>query len=170
MTYSYIDIMQIYEGSNGDATKALYAALERDCGIAGFVAVNVFRATKSSARAKVYRGGGYKGMAYDRKNWSLDNLCRSLAVNAQSLGIRWGWGRDTESVGFEHVLYIDLPTGQVSFHTDRRSDGPDYPDKWDGVRRMGPDRICRWCANLLAAPIRVSADTKRSLDHEAGAP
>jgi hypothetical protein len=51
-----IDVALVYEGSNGDATRVLYARLEA-LGPIGAIAVNVFRAHKSSARAKVYRGG-----------------------------------------------------------------------------------------------------------------
>jgi hypothetical protein len=58
----------------GEATKALYARLEA-CGVQGFLAVQLFRACKSSERAKVYRGGNrqgsYRRQAYDRKQWSL---------------------------------------------------------------------------------------------------
>lgn len=147
-------IVSIYEGSNGEATKELYAALDAT-GPVGFVAVNVFRATKSSARAKVYRGGGYRGMAYDKKQWSMQNLCNALMQHGSDLGIRFGWGvdRQAEAVGspHHHVLYVDLPTGQVSFHNGSRLGGPDYPGQWDGVRGMGPDRICRWAVLLLAA-------------------
>jgi hypothetical protein len=49
----------------------------------------------------------------------------------------------------KHV-YIDLPTGQVSFHNGARYDGPDYPGEWDGAAGQGADRICRWIGQLLA--------------------
>ena len=88
---------------------------------------------------------------HDTKQWSLDNLVRVLV--AQDLGIRFGWGRDEKAVGFENVLYVDTPMGQMSFHTERRGDGPDYPGVWDGAAKSGPDRICRWCEMLL-----ISAD------------
>ena len=146
----YIDIAIVYDGSNGDATRALYAKLEK-VGPLGVVAMNLFRALKTSSRAKVYRGRGYKDAAYDTKQWSLDNLVRVLV--AQDLGIRFGWGRDEKAVGFENVLYVDTPMGQMSFHTERRGDGPDYPGVWDGAAKSGPDRICRWCEMLL-----ISAD------------
>jgi hypothetical protein len=46
------------------------------------------------------------------------------------------------------VLYVDLPTGQVSFHTAARGVGPDYPGKWDGVRGTGAIRIIKWASSL----------------------
>ncbi len=143
----YVDIAIVYNGSNGDATKALYAKLEK-VGPLGVVAMNLFRALKASSRAKVYRGRGYRDAAYDKKAWSMDNLCRVL-VAQEDLGIEFGWGRDEKAVGFENVLYVDIPTGQMSFHTDRRGDGPDYPGAWDGAEKTGPERICRWCELLL---------------------
>ena len=43
----------------------------------------------------------------------------------------------------------DLPTGQVSLHTQRRGLGPDYPGCWDRSKNEAPDRLCRWIASLL---------------------
>jgi hypothetical protein len=141
-------VIKVYRGSDGEATKALYARLEA-LGPIGFVAVNLFRAQKSSERAKVYRGGGYRGMAYERKQWSIDNLCGALTEHAAAQGIAWGWGEDPEQPVHKHVLYVDLPTGQVSFHSGARGAGPDYPREWDGVAGQSPDRIIRYCARLL---------------------
>jgi hypothetical protein len=143
----YVDISAVYNGSNGDATRALYAKLEK-VGPLGVVALNIFRALKTSSRAKVYRGRQYRDAAYDTKQWSLDNLVRVL-IAQENLGIRFGWGFDAKTVGFEHVLYVDTPLGQISFHSERRGDGPDYPGAWDGAAKTGPERICRWCELLL---------------------
>lgn len=149
------DIFAIYAGSDGDKTRGLYECLTA-IGPSGFVATNVFRATKASERAKVYRGGergkgSYRRMAYERKQWSIDNLCKALTEHAASLSISWGWARDEKTTGYEWVCYIALPTGQVSFHSPHRGEGPDFPGTWDGVRGEGPARICRWCADLLEA-------------------
>lgn len=146
-------IVKVYDGSDGEATKALYDRLQ-SLGPLGIVATNVFRANKNSARAKVYRGGirgkgSYRGMAYDRKQWAIGNLCTVLGEHAAACEIAWGWGRDDATVKYPHVLYVDLPTGQVSFHSDARLDGPDYLGEWDGIRGMSVDRICRWAAQLL---------------------
>lgn len=64
----------VYAGSDGELTKRYYSELETK-GPIGLVAMNLFRAQKCSARAKVYRGGvrgrgSYKSMAYERKSWS----------------------------------------------------------------------------------------------------
>lgn len=139
------EITAVYTGSDGEATRALYAKLEA-IGPSGAIAMNLFRACKASARAKVY-SRRFRGSAYDKKQWSMDNLCRVLLADDQT--IVWGWGRDEKTVGFENVLYVDLPEGQVSFHTDRRGDGPDYPGEWDGVRDRSAARICRFCADLI---------------------
>jgi hypothetical protein len=148
MSAALADVLRVYQGSNGDATRALYVRLEA-LGAAGTIAVNLFRAQKSSERAKVYRGGGYRGMAYDRKQWSLDNLCTALAEHAAALGIEWGWGEDSETIGFTQVLYVELPTGQVSFHAPTRGTGPDHARPWDGRKGQSPDRIIRFVARLL---------------------
>lgn len=143
------DVVTIYEGSNGDATKRMYDLLT-ELGPIGTIAVNLFRAQKASERAKVYRGGGYRGMAYDRKQWSIDNLSAALTEHAAGAGIQWGWGLDPIQEYHNVVIYVDLPTGQVSFHTSTRGKGPDYPGKWDGHRGASPGRICRWVAQLLS--------------------
>lgn len=148
------EIVRVYEGSDGDATKALYTRLE-ERGAIGIVAANLFRAQKNSERAKVYRGGrrgqgSYRGMAYDRKQWAMDNLARILGEHATVLDLRWGWGIDPTQPRHNAVLYVDLPTGQVSFHTEGRGEGPDYPGEWDGIPGKSPDRILRFTARVLA--------------------
>lgn len=151
------DVIRVFEGSNGEETRQLYARLER-IGPAGIIAMNLFRACKSSARAKVYRGGirgqgSYRAMAYDRKHWSLKNLCDALTAHADELAIVWGWGIDDTQPMHRHVLYVEVATGQVSFHTGERLHGPDFPRAWDGVRGAAADRICRHIARLLAGEV-----------------
>ncbi len=141
-------ILTVYHGSDGDATKALYASLEQ-LGPIGNIAVNLFRAQKNRARAKVYRGRRFKGAAYDRKQWALDNLAQALESHAAECWMEWGWGTDLEQPFHKIVLYVDLPTGQVSFHTDRRGIGPDYPHAWDGKTNASANRIIRFVARVL---------------------
>lgn len=142
------EVVRVYAGSDGDATKALYARLA-PLGAAGDVATNLLRACKSSERAKVYRGRRYRGAAYDRKQWSIENLCQALGAHGGPLGIAWGWDEDQAAPVYRHVLYVELPTGQVSFHSPARGDGPDYQKPWDGVRGQSSDRIIRFVARLL---------------------
>lgn len=147
-------VTNVYSGSDADATRALYARLER-LGPAGTIAVNLLRAQKNSARAKVYRGGergrgSYRSMAYERKQWAMGQLTKALSDHGQACGITWGWGIDQAQEYHNVVLYVDLPTGQVSFHTDRREVGPDYAGKWDGVRGVSPERVCSFAAQLLS--------------------
>lgn len=130
----------VYRGSDGEVTKALYAELER-IGPAGQIAMNLFRAQKCSERAKLYRGRRYKDAAYERKNWSMGLLCGALRVYAVEMGIRWGWGQDLSEPFAPWVLYVDLPQGQVSFHSTVRLEGPDYPDGWDHAAGASPMRI-----------------------------
>lgn len=142
-----MNVQAIYNGSDGDATKALYADLEKH-GPAGLVALNLFRACKCSSRAKGY-SRRYKGEAYGRKQWSMRNLCDILGQHGEALGISWGWMEDPDQPFHNQVLYIDIPTGQVSFHTDVRGKGPDYYRSWDGVRDAAHVRICQWVQAIL---------------------
>jgi hypothetical protein len=143
MSAALAEVMSIYRGSDGAATRALYARLD-GLGPIGVVAVNLFRAQKCSERAKAYRGRGYKDAAY-----GMDNLAAALGEHAAPLGIVWGWGEDDKQAFHRHVLYVELPTGQVSFHTDKRGAGPDHPGGWDGMAGMSADRIVRWVGRLL---------------------
>lgn len=133
----------VFAGSNGELTKTYYAALEQR-GVIGFVAMNLFRAQKCSTRAKMYRGRGFKSEAYDRKNWSMANLAHALATSGAQLGIAFGWKEDAAQAFHKWVLYIDLPTGQVSFHAADRGEGPDYAGEWDG-RHLSETRILEFC-------------------------
>jgi hypothetical protein len=177
------EVDDVYNGSDGDATKALYVRLSA-LGPGGVVAMNLLRTCKASERAKKYRGRAgrgqpsYRSMAYEKKDWSIAELCRALVVAADDLGISWGWGRDEKAIGFEDVLYIDLPgSGQVSFHTSYRRDGPDYAGKWDGARDVAPRRIIAYAQFLMNGGEHVAPNDRpegspatSSSEAEAGTP
>jgi hypothetical protein len=150
LKWALVSVMAIYRDSDGNATKALYAELHKH-GAPGFIAVNLFRALKCSERAKVYRGHGYKSAAYDRKQWSINNLAMCLTSHAESLGIVWGWLEDPQQRKHNQTIYIELPhdIGQVSFHTALRDKGPDFPGAWDGARGQSPMRVCRYVMSVL---------------------
>lgn len=145
-------VVAVYEGSDADATRALYARLFA-VGVAGAVAVNLLRASKASARAKLYRGGNsrgrYRDQAYEKKAWALDQLAMMLTRHAAELSIAWGWGVDPAQEYHVAVLYVELPNGQVSFHAATRGEGPDAPRPWDGARGMSAGRICAYAAAVL---------------------
>lgn len=143
------EVMAIYTGSNGEATQALYRQLEVR-GTLGFIAANLFRAVKCSERAKSYRKKGFKTDAYERKHWSIKNLAQALNANAAQYGITWGWATDKAQPKHNRVLYVDIPEGQVSFHTHRREVGPNYEGEWDGARGQAPTRVCRLAVRVLA--------------------
>lgn len=152
---------EVYDGSNGDVTRAYYRELEK-IGPVGKVAMNLFRAQKCSFRAKKYRGGikgvgSYRSMAYDRKAYSMAELCKILHQYGSTLGIRYGWKKDPDVIFGQkasYVLYVDIPTGQVSFHNPSRLEGPDYPGNWDGCRNSC-SRILAFCDSLMEAHARL---------------
>lgn len=120
-------------GSDGELTKTYYRELMK-LGPVGEVAMNLFRAQKCSDRAKVYRGGtgraSYSGMAYEKKNWSIQQLTEILGKYGASLGIDFGWRKDHSQEVHNWVLYVDLPTGQCSFHASAMGLGPAYKHPW----------------------------------------
>lgn len=145
---------EVFDGSDGLKTRAYYADLEKR-GPIGQAAVRLFRAQKTSTRAKLYRGRSYKSAAYDVKSWSMGELCRVLAEHGDSLGIAYGWKRDPNTVFGEEpswVLYCDLASyGQVSFHSPSRGAGPDYPGTWDG-QHLSEHRILVFCDRVSGLP------------------
>lgn len=152
---------EVFAGSDGEVTRAYYKQLE-ERGAIGLIAINLFRAQKCSTRAKVYRGGlrgkgSFRSMAYDRKNYSISELCRILTEHGAARDIRWGWKEDVWTPGFEWVLYIDLPQGQVSFHSSTRGQGPIYPGDWD-KQHLSRERIIAFCDNVMAERRKFTFD------------
>lgn len=179
-------VLEIYEGSDGAATKELYDELTK-LGSIGVVALNLFRACKASHRAKVYRRK-WKGEAYGKKNWSLSNLCEALIkleglpANARKLptesidywrrwersnqklrkffvsdrpfqeppafATTWGWKEDAAQEYHKWVLYVDLPTGQVSFHAASPLSEHRYAGEWDG-QHCSARRITAYVDHVL---------------------
>jgi uncharacterized protein (DUF3820 family) len=151
-----MNVLGVYNASDADATRLLYARLEA-IGPVGAIAMNLIRASKCSGRAKQYRRRIHSREAYDRKQWSLGNVCQALQEHATGLGIVWGWGEDRSTPGFSWVLYVEIPTGQVSFHSRVRGDGPDYPGEWDRQREASYERIVRWTQGILDTHPEVEA-------------
>ncbi|MBK1868239.1 hypothetical protein [Taklimakanibacter albus] len=147
------DLLGIYVGSDGAATKALYDTLDR-LGPKGQIATHLFRAHKNSSKAKEYRRHG-RSAAYATKDWAITSLTNLLTMHGHQLGLNWGWGVDLKQEFHRDVFYLDLPTGQVSFHTVGRGKGPDYPGTWDGVREQGSMRICKWVLNDVFVGIKA---------------
>jgi hypothetical protein len=144
----------IFTQNDGNVTKRYYLELAA-CGHAGELAVALFRCQKRSSAAKSYRGRNFKAEAYEVKNWSLSEICRLLQKD--NLGMVWGWARDEKAINFEWVLYCDLPTGQVSFHSADRLNGPNYPKEWDGFH-LSKQRIVRFCDSVMAAEYQRRED------------
>jgi len=149
-----ISVWRIYCGSDGSVTRQLYKELEVR-GAIGIIALNLFRAQKCSSRAKKYHGGisglgSYRDLAYDKKQYSMNQLCVALKENADKLGIKWGWKVDEAQPYHKWVLYCELPNGigQVSFHTDKRGEGCDFQGDWDGVH-ASEERIVKFVDEVL---------------------
>jgi hypothetical protein len=150
-----VNALTIYNGSDGGATKALYERLQ-SIGPVGVVALNIFRAQKASGRAKEY-SRRFKGVAYDKKQWSMANLCDVLEKHGAELNILFGWKQDPEQPYYPWVLYVTLPTGQCSFHSPVRGKGPDYSGDWDGSTGSAA-RIIRWVQAVLDEHFPQPAD------------
>lgn len=154
-------VHDIYYGSDGGATRRLMTRLEKT-GQLGRIAAQLFRAQKASSRAKVYRGGKwggvirYKDLAYEKKNETLARLSSVLVEDSQ--GMNWGWKLDPDQRHAKFVLYVELPTGQCSFHSPIRHVGPDYVGEWDG-EHGSETHIIQFCECVLAGSSEPSAST-----------
>lgn len=159
----------IFYGSNPVATRRLCIEL-RQRGHIGHIAAALFHVQKCSSRAKVYRGGKlcedgstmrYSDLAYCRKGEFLQRLAELLAHD--SCGMNWGWGLDLKQPNAKHVLYIDLPQGQVSLHSVHRFAGPDYPGKWD-ESRASEDRVIEFCDAVWRNGTPARGEGSKGLD------
>lgn len=141
----------IYRGSNGAETRQLYSSL-LSRGSVGAIAMHLFRAQKSSKRAKKYGPcGEYQKLAYQRKAQSLKALATVVGNYGEKFGIGYGWKIDEDQPLNKWVLYVEIPRiGQVSFHSPERYSGPDYPGKFDGCRGASEERILKFCDEVLA--------------------
>ena len=150
-------VAEIVDGSDAVATRALYRALDAT-GTHGEIAHLLLATWKNSSRAKAFRS--YSDRYYETKGAHLTALAHKLAT----ADLTWGWGEDCN--GFlKWVIYVDLPTGQVSFHAEERGDGPDYPKQWDGVRFVSGERIVAWAQSLIpnwqyARPVMDNAELR----------
>jgi hypothetical protein len=86
-------------------------------------------------------------MAYEKKEWSMEQLCAALNES----DIDHGWAVDETQEVHRHVLYVELPTGQVSFHTEKRLLGPEFSGRWDGIRDVASERIVSFANSILGA-------------------
>ena len=93
----------VYHGSNGAETRKYLNSLEKQ-GHYGKIAAALFRTQKSSTRAKMYHGGKYTDMAYEKKNEVIQKLCSLL--NEDSCGLIWGWGFDKNAKTFYDELNL----------------------------------------------------------------
>jgi hypothetical protein len=147
------DPRAVYEGTNGEVTKSFYRHMD-SISIHGELATALFRAQKRSSAAKKYRGRKYTSAAYEVKDYSIGEICRILTlIDKSDFGppapYVWGWKHDPSTPGFEWLLYVMLPQGEVSFHTSERRIGPDYPGEWDGTH-LSEQRILAFCDFVLA--------------------
>ena len=153
----------VFDGSDGTATRLFCTKLERS-GLLGRIAAQLFRVQKASSRAKKYRGGiqrsdgtrqSYSDLAYERKDACIERLCDLLEANF--CGLNWGWKEDPKESFAKNVLYVELPTGQVSFHAITRHAGPDFEGDWDGTD-LSVKRIVEFCQSVFEGTILDQVD------------
>jgi len=154
----------VFDGSVAADTRRYLKGLSR-LGPRGQLAASLFRAQKASTRAKFYHGGiktGYgrktfRDLAYDHKQDAINAVCELLQELSGRLVLTWGWGEDKGQSINRWVLYVELPTGQVSFHSPQRGAGPDYLRGWDGAN-LSCERISQWCDSIVEARDLLKGD------------
>ena len=153
--------LEIFAGSDGSATTALYEAL-RARGPIGHLSECLYKAAKTSGRAKVYRGGRYRHAAYDNKASAMAQAVKMLDKHGADLGFVYGWKEDPEVLFGDRasfVLYVDIPAAfgpgcvrQVSYHSPTRGEGPDYAGEWDGIKNASESRVIELATYVLTLP------------------
>ncbi len=133
----------VFNKRDGNATVALCVELSKR-GLLSAAAVCLYQAQYSSARAKTYRRRS-KGYSYERKNTALMRMPRWLS----RADIHYGWGYDATSKNYEHVLYVELATGQCSFHSSERGDGPEFKGSWN-LEVDSMTSVFRFCDQVLS--------------------
>ena len=137
-----------FESSEPSETTAYYDHLLRR-GLIGQVAFGLFRASKRSDRAKGYRRRAHRGNAYDAKNEALKYLNAALGAWTE---FSWGWAVDSHQEFHRHVLYVDLPTGQASFHSATNFGGRLYDGVWDGQGKS-VENVLSFCDQVAGLPV-----------------
>lgn len=143
-----ISAQEAYDSRKPEETTAFYDVLIRR-GPVGQVAFGLFRAQKRSHVAKGYRRRRWRNGAYDAKGEALRYLNAALAAHG---ALKWGWGRDLMVDRYSHVLYVETPHGQVSFHSESNHGGPEFAGEWDGVREVSEKRVVRFCDDVTRLP------------------
>lgn len=143
-----------YEATDYSETRSYLRALA-NAGRLGRIAAALFAAMRASTDAKTERRLA-KGdplaeitvsrAGYARKRLAMQKVCELLAHNAA--GLAWGWGNDRRQADCPFVLFVDLPQGQVSFHTPEKLMGPEYAGRWDRACQ-NRERVLAFCDALL---------------------
>ena len=100
--------------------------------------------------AKGLQGGltnvSYSDLAYQKKAEAVAALCEILSTDP--CGMTWGWQHSSQKDYPPWVLYLDLPQGQVTFHSAERLTGPDYEGQWDREHES-EQRVLEFCDSLV---------------------
>ncbi|MBX9579161.1 MAG: hypothetical protein K2X87_02545, partial [Gemmataceae bacterium] len=109
------------------------------------------------AAANYRRSRRARANDYYAKWRRLGEACRL----APAAGIAWGW-REDPADDIPYVVYFELPTGQVSFHSTHRGEGPDFPGEWDAQRATRPAwRPAAGCCSANPCPARTGCRGRR---------
>lgn len=144
-------VHRAYYGSDPALTRKIYDRLRKSAGQVGELAALLLSAQKTSDRAKVYKNADHRRQSYSTKRKSMTAIANHLMLYAEVVGIvSWGWKIDPsmEDGEMKWVLYVDLPNGQVSWHSPERFEGPDYPHEWDGSKES-KNRIIEFAQSVL---------------------
>jgi hypothetical protein len=100
------------------------------------------------------RKGYGRARSNDCSRYARKDQCLQAAVSIamECPDLKWGWQVDPITPAYPHVVYFDLPQGQVSFHAQERGEGPEYAGTWAGARDIFPGdaAIPSWADRGLA--------------------
>lgn len=102
---------------------------------------------------------------YAEKSQSIAHACNA----AGEAGIVFGWAPSLQE-DVPWIVYFDLPTGQMSFHCNKRGQGPEYGGNWDGLKDEGTNRVQRAIDGLITGQIPCPPPDPRIIQWYANRP
>ncbi len=148
--------LEVFTQQNGEVTKAYYAEMQK-LGELGEIAVCLFRAQKRSSRAKDYRRGKFRRLAYDAENVEFAGALQG-AEAALRKARHWVGMEGRSERTFRRTRFVDSvrgpSDGPVQFPQSIRFDGPDYSGEWSGLPNSA-DVIIRFCDRVASATMEA---------------
>lgn len=136
-------------------------------GRVGMIGAALLNCQKESSNAKKHlkgHAGAIQSRRLSRERYQQKHQAMAaLQVHLKEYQtFNWGWAPDPNpsKSSAVHVLYVDLPTGQVGFHSTQMlgRNAKVYTGQWDGQNK-NMERIFKFCEDILNRKITNESQT-----------